>query len=199
VDASIKGSTPNLISCGEKYLKAAALQIELTEILREIKTLTQRDDSMLIDLTRDTDGQRNPTLTVAVGGRLGCNRPVIPIPNANGKRTFPLAGRQTVKSVIRTDERGANKASKAEEVRRSFDPKGRRASDPFGFFRKEKLSPLPTATCKTLWIKGWERKKMNKLREDRCCLICGQKGHRMRDFIKRDRLFREEKFCFRPY
>jgi hypothetical protein len=62
-DASIQGTTPGLITRGENYLKASAMQIgldiekktgkfpELSQVLQEIKTLTQsRDDLSKFDL-----------------------------------------------------------------------------------------------------------------------------------------------------
>ena len=71
-------------------------------------------------------------------------------------------------------------------------------SDPFRVIGKENLSAVPTATCKTLWLKGWDRKKMEKLRADRCCLVCGQKGHMLKDCEEKHKHFDKEVFCFRP-
>jgi hypothetical protein len=71
-------------------------------------------------------------------------------------------------------------------------------SDPFRVIGKDNLSATPTATCKTLWVKGWERGKMEKLRKAGCCLVCGQKGHIVKDCREKAKLFDQEKFCFRP-
>ena len=71
-------------------------------------------------------------------------------------------------------------------------------SDPFRVIGKDNLYATPTATCKTLWVKGWERDKMDKLRRAGCCLVCGQKGHMVKDCGQRNTLFDKELFCFRP-
>ena len=71
-------------------------------------------------------------------------------------------------------------------------------SDPFRVIGKDNLSATPNATCKTLWVKNWDRTKMDKLKKTGCCLICGQKGHIAKDCGQRSVLFDKELFCFRP-
>jgi hypothetical protein len=39
---------------------------------------------------------------------------------------------------------------------------------------------------------------MEKLRMAGCCLVCGQKGHMVKDCKDKVKLFDQEKFCFRP-
>jgi hypothetical protein len=71
-------------------------------------------------------------------------------------------------------------------------------SDPFKVIEKMNLSAFPTAICNTIWIKGWERIKMDKRRKTGCCLVCGKKGHMVIDCGEKVKLFNEEKLCFRP-
>jgi hypothetical protein len=47
-------------------------------------------------------------------------------------------------------------------------------------------------------VKGWERDKMDRLRKAGCCLVCGQKGHMVKDCGQRNTLFDKELFCCRP-
>jgi hypothetical protein len=97
-----------------------------------------------------------------------------------------------IPSTRGTTARVVNRVAKATEM---ANPQG----DPFILFGKTNLSPTPTATCKTLWVRGWERNKMDKLRKAGCCLLCGQKGHMLKDCGKRAILFKREQFCFRPH
>jgi hypothetical protein len=39
---------------------------------------------------------------------------------------------------------------------------------------------------------------MDKLRKAGCCLICGQKGHIVKDCDQKNELFNKGLFCFRP-
>jgi hypothetical protein len=71
-------------------------------------------------------------------------------------------------------------------------------SDPFRVLGKDNLSATPTAQCRTLWVKNWDRTKMDKLRKAGCCLICGQKGHIVKDCDQKNDLFGKGLFCFRP-
>jgi hypothetical protein len=176
VDASIQGTTPSLISCREKYLKAAALQIELSQVLREINALTQSDEVQLKTV------RFCPPKTTIPNGAVTSNRLATPIPNGNGKRTLPQAERQTVRSK---DWKG-----------KGFNEPNLK-TDPFGFLGKENLSYFATKTCNTLWIKGWDRKRMDQLRKSGGCLVCGQQGHIMKDCRYKQRLFLAERFCFR--
>ena len=72
------------------------------------------------------------------------------------------------------------------------------SSDPFGVLGKDNLSPVPTDRCKVLWVKNWDRTKMDKLRKAGCCLICGEKGHMVKDCVQKHDLFGKGLFCFRP-
>ena len=145
VDASIKGSTPNLISCGEKYLKAAALQIESTEVLREIKSLTQCDDGLLNDLPFRAE---EPQTTIP-NGAVRFSRPTTPIPNVNGKRTLPLAEKQTVMLEDRRAKGAEVTSGKAYSqtkhmLMHSWENEPSLKSDPFGFLGRINLSDKPT-------------------------------------------------------
>jgi hypothetical protein len=72
------------------------------------------------------------------------------------------------------------------------------STDPFRVIGKENLSASPTPTCKILWIKGWDRKKMDKLRAERCCLVCGQKGHMVKDCREKKQAFRNRAVLLLP-
>jgi hypothetical protein len=160
VDASVKESTQKLISFGEKYLRAAALQIELTEVLQDISTLS----------------------LVGENGRKG-----IPLPVSSPQPRCAPAPCARAK-VIPCASRGVVKATAAAVMNH----------DPFRLFGKRNVSASPSDRCKTLWVRGWDNKKMDKLRKAGRCLICGQKGHIVKDCDKRQDLFNKGLFCFRP-
>jgi hypothetical protein len=160
VDASVKESTQKLISFGEKYLKAAALQIELTEVLKDINKLSQVGEN----------GKKGIPLPVSSPQPRG---PSAPSPR---DRFIPHVGNRVAKATAATASN----------------------HDPFRNPGKEHLSAVPTEQCKFLWIRGWDRFKMDKLRKSGCCLLCGRKGHIVRDCDRSGFLFAREKFCFRP-
>jgi hypothetical protein len=119
----------------------------------------------------------------------------------NGKRPFPQNGKPSnMASGQAKDWKGKGvEVQSTKTYSRAVGPKEPTVhSDPFRVIGKENLSATPTAICKTLWIKGWDRKKMDRLRAERCCLVCGAKGHMLKDCTEKKKLFKEEKFCFRP-
>jgi hypothetical protein len=261
VDAGIQGTTPGIITRGEKYLKASALQIgldiekktgnfpELSQVLQEIKTLTQgRDDLSKFDLLsmlqwylhlfrggnenlraickkareclKDsiTVEQEDPKLMaeqLSHCGELwvqfwrtkgkpemnGTPNTNIPNGNGNGKRTFPQAGNpnggQTVKSK---DWKGKGmEVTLGKTYSHALGKKEPNLkTDPLTVLGRENLSSNPITVCNTLWIKGWDRKKMDQLRKSGSCLICGQMGHGAKECGERQKHFQAEKFCFRP-
>jgi hypothetical protein len=160
VDASVKESTQKLISFGEKYLRAAALQIELTEVLGDINKLSQ----------------------IGENGKKG-----IPLPVSAPKPRRAPAPSPRDKFNPRVGN-GVAKATAAAAASR----------DPFQYLGRGHLSAYPTDRCRLLWVRNWDRAKMDKLRKSGCCLICEQKGHIVKNCTLRDVLFARGKFCFRP-
>jgi hypothetical protein len=125
----------------------------------------------------------------------------VPNGNGNGKRAFPQSGKPNGVANGQTKDwkgKGVEVQSWKTYSRAVGNKEPTIQSDPFRVIGKENLSATPTETCKTLWIKGWDRNKMDKLRKAGCCLVCGQKGHLLKDCIEKVKLFNTEKFCFRP-
>jgi hypothetical protein len=261
VDAGIQGTTPGLITRGVKFLKASALHIgqdiekktgrlpELSQVLQEIKTLTQaRDDLSKFDqlsrlqwylhlfrggneylrdickkakeclkdsITLEQENPRPMAEQLSHCGELWVqfwrtkgkqeNGPSehanIPNGNGNGKRTYPQSGKA---NGVVTDKAKDWKGKGAEvtsgktysHALRENEPTLK--TDPFGVLGRENLSATPTTICNTIWIKGWDRKKMDRLRSTGCCLVCGQKGYMVKDCTEKTKLFQAEKFYFRP-
>jgi hypothetical protein len=124
-----------------------------------------------------------------------------PIPNGNGKRQFAQGAKPNgVQSDRSKDWKGKdNEVNSGKSYSQALGKKEPTLkTDPFAALGRENLSANPTQICNTIWIKGWDRKRMDQLRKAGCCLVCGQKGHIIKDCRKKEELFLAGKFCFRP-
>jgi hypothetical protein len=121
--------------------------------------------------------------------------------NGNGKRTFPQPGKANGVANGKAKDwkgKGVEVQSGKTYSRAVGNNEPTFQSDPFKVLGKKNPSATPTAICNTIWIKGWDRNKMDKLRKAGCCLVCGQKGHIVKDCSEKIKLFNVEKICFRP-
>ena len=121
--------------------------------------------------------------------------------NGNGKRPMQQSGKPN--STANGQSKGWKGKSAEVQSGKTFSRAvgGKEPtvmSDPFRVLGKDNLSASPNATCRTLWVKNWNRTKMDKLRKAGCCLICGQKGHIVKDCDQKNVLFDKGLFCFRP-
>jgi hypothetical protein len=255
VDAGIQGTTPGLITRGEKFVEASAVLIgldierktgtapEMSQVLQEIKTLTQAGDDLskfdqlsrlqwYLHLIRGpneflkaigkkareylkdsiTVEQENLKLMMEqlyhcaelwvqfwrTKGRLEngqTDHVNVPHGNANGKRTFPQSNKANgVATGKAKDWKGkgveVTSGKTYSHVVGNNEPTFK--SDPFKVLGKENLSATPTTICNTLWIKGWDRSKMDKPRKAGSCLVCGQKEHILKDCGEKVKLFNAE-------
>lgn len=245
VDAGIQGTTPGLITRGDKFVRASAVQIgleierktgkapELSQVLQEIKTLTQASDDLsknnlskfdvlsrlqwYLHLFRGTNEtlraickKARECLKDGITMEQDCGLPEVGgLPSANGNGNGNYNGKRPLQlpAKLGNTANGQSKGWKGKNAEVLSGKTYSRAvggkeptvnSDPFRVIGKDNLYATPNATCKTLWVKGWERDKMDKLRKAGCCLVCGQKGHMVKDCGQKATLFDKELFCFRP-
>jgi hypothetical protein len=266
VDASIQGTTPGLVTRGEKFVRASAAQIgldlekrtgkspELASVLQEIKILEQARDSLskfdvlsrlqwylhlfrgsnvslraIVKKAREclkgsiTVEQEDPKQMLEqlshcteqwvqfwrTKTRFDCGLCDVVEPsttdrpngnnNGNGKRPIQQLARPAFPANGQTKGWKGKEVQSGKTYSRAVGGKEPTvSSDPFGVLGKDNLSPVPTDRCKVLWVKNWDRTKMDKLRKAGCCLICGEKGHMVKDCIQKHDLFGKGLFCFRP-
>jgi hypothetical protein len=55
----------------------------------------------------------------------------------------------------------------------------------------ENLTHTPTETCTTLWLKDWNRKRIEHTKKNGLCLLCGQKGHQLQICKQRLDMYRD--------
>ena len=113
--------------------------------------------------------------------------------NANGKRSLSYSGKNQASGSMGPPKTSSYKAA---VVGRS-DPVLKK--NPFEVMDRSKLTSLPTPVNTILWMKNWDKTLIGSRRAKGLCLLCGEHGHLLKDCSTRQTLFKESKFCFRPY